>query len=700
MAKQKKKDKTKVDSVDQLIVNIQKEYGRTAIRRMNDKSIIKVDTISTGSILVDEALGIGGFPRGRLVEVFGPEGSGKAQPLDAKILTPIGWKTMGDIRPGDLIIAADGNSAVVSVTFPQGKKDIFEIVFSDGSKTECCKDHLWTVQTWEDKQNNLWRILPLCEIVKDFKLSDRLKYMIPLVDPVTFSKQEKELPLDPYILGMLLGDGSFSQGSTIKFSTADAELVTSLQTFAKQTKLKVKKIGKSKYDYTISKIKRGHNKSWLTKTLEKLGLHGLRSHEKFIPIEYLYASIQDRMAILQGLLDTDGSISNGHRMVEFVTTSRLLAEGVQHLVQSLGGKTGISTKQTHYTYAGNTLSGKPAYRMSILAPRNIALFRLTRKLHKSKICKQLDYRSRWIAGINYIGKKEAKCIYVDHPDHLYVTNDFIVTHNTTLSLHCIAEAQKLGGEALFIDAEHAFDPTLAQKIGVNPELLSICQPDSGEQGLDVLEMGVASGKLAIAVVDSVSALVPQAEIDGDMAAQQMGLQARLMGKAMRKINGFVSKTNTLVIFINQLRQKIGVVFGNPETTSGGNALKFYASIRMDIRRIGSIKEKGKKKDKDEKAEVKIIGNKVRIKIIKNKLAPPFKTIETDLIFGHGFNKEGEILDLGYDLDVLEMQGAWYNYKDERIGQGKPNACKVLRKTPKLLRAIVADIHKAQADENS
>jgi recombination protein RecA len=266
---------------------------------------------------------------------------------------------------------------------------------------------------------------------------------------------------------------------------------------------------------------------------------------------------------------------------------------------------------------------------------------------------------------------------------------------TTLALHCIAEAQKQGGHALFVDAEHAFSSELARKLKIKSDLLMVCQPDSGEQGLDVLEMGVSSGKLAIAVVDSVSALTPQAEIDGDMGDSHMGLQARLMGQAMRKINGCVSKTNTLVIFINQLRQKIGVVFGNPETTSGGNALKFYASVRMDIRRVGSIKGKGKKKDKDGKHEAKVIGNKVRIKIIKNKLAPPFKTIETDLIFGYGFNKEGELLDIGYDLDIIEMKGSWYNYRGEKIGQGKSAACKTLRKAPNLYDSIVADIHMAQ-----
>jgi recombination protein RecA len=266
---------------------------------------------------------------------------------------------------------------------------------------------------------------------------------------------------------------------------------------------------------------------------------------------------------------------------------------------------------------------------------------------------------------------------------------------TTLALHCIAEAQKLGGYALFIDAEHGLDSNLAEKLHVNPDLFLLCQPDSGEQGLDVLERSVSSGKIAIAVVDSVAALVPQAEIDGEMGDAHMGLQARLMGQALRKVTGHTSKTNTLVIFINQIRQKIGVVWGSNETTPGGNALKFYASVRMDIRRIGSIKGKGKK-DKNGERENKIVGNRVKVKIIKNKLAPPFKTVETDLIFGHGFNKEGEILDLGYDLDVVEREGAWYNYRDEKIGNGKSAACKTLRKNPNIAESILADIQITRA----
>lgn len=267
---------------------------------------------------------------------------------------------------------------------------------------------------------------------------------------------------------------------------------------------------------------------------------------------------------------------------------------------------------------------------------------------------------------------------------------------TTLALHIIAQAQRNGGIAAFIDAEHALDPGLARKLGVQKDKLIVSQPDSGEEALDILETSIRTGAIDVAVVDSVSALVPQAEIDGEMGDQQMGLQARLMGKAMRKINGATSKTNTLVIFINQIRKKIGVVFGNPETTSGGNALKFYASVRIDIRAIGKLKGKPKKDEKKKGKAERIIGNRVRVKVVKNKLAPPFKSIETDLIFGHGFNREGEILDLGYDLEVTEMRGANIYYKGEKLAVGRPAACKFLRKNPDVAESILADIKMAQA----
>jgi len=251
---------------------------------------------------------------------------------------------------------------------------------------------------------------------------------------------------------------------------------------------------------------------------------------------------------------------------------------------------------------------------------------------------------------------------------------------TTISLHAIANAQKMGGLAAFIDAEHALDISYAQKLGVNTDDLWISQPDNGETALEILDYVVRSGAFSIAVVDSVAALVPRAEIEGEMGDSHMGLQARLMSQALRKLTASIAKSHTCVLFINQLRSKIGVMFGSPETTTGGNALKFYSSVRLDIRRIGAIKQ-----GDDE------IGNRVRIKVAKNKLAPPFKKIETDILFGIGFNTSGDVVDEGVLAGVIEKSGAWYSYGNERLGQGRLVACELLNNDRELLDKVIADI---------
>jgi len=249
---------------------------------------------------------------------------------------------------------------------------------------------------------------------------------------------------------------------------------------------------------------------------------------------------------------------------------------------------------------------------------------------------------------------------------------------TTLTLQVIAECQKNGGTAAFVDAEHALDPSYAQKLGVNIEELLVSQPDSGEQALEIVDMLVRSGAVDVVVIDSVAALTPKAELEGEMGDSHMGLTARLMSQALRKLSGNISRSKTLVIFINQLRMKIGVMFGNPETTTGGNALKFYSSVRLDIRRIGAIK-KG-----DE-----VIGNQTRVKVVKNKLAPPFRQCEFDILYNEGISKEGELIDMGVERNIVEKSGAWYSYNKERIGQGKDNARVFLKENP----AIAADIEK-------
>ena len=247
---------------------------------------------------------------------------------------------------------------------------------------------------------------------------------------------------------------------------------------------------------------------------------------------------------------------------------------------------------------------------------------------------------------------------------------------TTLALHVVAESQKTGGVCAFVDAEHALDPVYAKKLGVNIDDLLISQPDAGEQALEIADTLVRSGAISVLVIDSVAALVPRAELEGDMGDSHMGLQARLMSQALRKLTSSISKSNCLVIFINQIRQKIGIMFGNPETTSGGNALKFYASVRLDIRRIGAIK------DKDD-----IIGNQTRVKVVKNKVAPPFRTVEFDIMYGEGISKNGEIVDLGVAAEIVEKSGSWFSYNEQRIGQGRENVKKFLAENTEIAKEI-------------
>ena len=256
---------------------------------------------------------------------------------------------------------------------------------------------------------------------------------------------------------------------------------------------------------------------------------------------------------------------------------------------------------------------------------------------------------------------------------------------TTIALHMIAEAQKMGGEAAFIDAEHALDPVYAKHLGVDIDNLIVSQPDTGEQALEIAEALVRSGALDIIVVDSVAALVPKAEIDGDMGDSHVGLQARLMSQALRKLAGVINKSKCVIVFINQLREKVGVMFGNPETTPGGRALKFYASVRLDIRRVESLKQDGE-----------VIGNRTRVKVVKNKVAPPFREAEFDIIYGKGVSKEGNILDIAVNLDLIEKSGSWFSYQGTRIGQGRENAKAYLAENPEVAKEIETKIRENYA----
>lgn len=671
-------DKDKKKALDALMAGIKKEFGKESIGFLSGDEIVDIERFSTGSISLDVALG-GGVPRGRIIEVFGPESSGKAQPLSSKVLTPAGWKRMGDLEVGSVICAPDGTNTTVLGVFPQGEKDIFKVIFDDKTFTYATADHLWEVYT---RHTELSEVTTTADLLRRNPVSTNgcRKFRIPEVRPLQFNGT-KELPLDPYLLGLLLGDGSF-RSTTIKFSSIDQELIDKVDSICREKydcRLS-EKMGNC--DYNIRTLETSRNTTKVYQIIEALGLAGKLSSEKSIPEPYLFAGIEQRTQLLQGLMDSDGTVGlNG--TISFSTTSEKLSKQFEFLARSLGFRCTTSSRVTKYTSnTGNKVDGLPSYRSNILGNSSVAPVTLSRKV--ARLNQNLSsFRHRFIESIEPAGTEECQCIKVAHPDELYITDDFITTHNTTCCLHMVAEAQKAGGVAAFIDAEHALDVRYAENLGVNLEDLIFTQPSTGEEALNVLRMLVKSGAVDLIVVDSVAALVPENEIKGEIGDSHVGLQARMMGQALRVLTGDVQSNKCTVIFINQLRMKVGVMFGSPETTPGGNALKFYASQRIDIRRTGSIKTEGE-----------TAANTVRVKVVKNKVAPPFREAQLNIAFGKGIDKYVDLVRLALTHGLIEKKGAWYFKDGDSFAQGEAKAAVYYEENPgeaEELRQKILDI---------
>lgn len=683
MTKEKIKKEDHNKTVEATLQDIEKKFGKGTIMRLGDREVSDIPAISTTSLSLDTAIGIGGVPRGRIIEVYGPESSGKAQPLDCKVLTPIGWRKIGDLKIGDIVYSQDGSETSVIGIFPQGNRDVNRVTFSDKTSTRCCLEHLWAVQTeHEYYHDNQISVLSLKELLDNglyTREGSSFKYRIPFNECIQFTK--KALPMNPYLLGLLLGDGGF-RDSSIKFSTADIELVNSIQSILERDFLntEIGKVKNTKYDFVIRKTFKGHAKTQVRLLLESLNLADKKSEEKHIPEIYLFSDRYDRLELLKGLMDSDGTAHNNGESFSYSSSSPQLSKDFEFLCRSLGFRVSTSSKRSSYTGNGEIKLGLISYRSNIITD-GVIPFKLTRKItvagkhSNEKVC-----FNKFITEIESLGQSECVCIMVDHPDQLYITDDFIVTHNTTLALHIVAEAQKAGGLAAYIDSEHAMDSGYATALGVDIDNLLISQPDSGEQALEIAEALVRSNDIAVIVIDSVAALTPRAEIDGEMGDSLPGLQARLMSQACRKLTAIVASSNTCFIFINQLRDRIGVMYGSPEITSGGKALKFYASLRLDIRRIGAIK------DGDQ-----VVGNRTKVKVVKNKLAPPFKEAEFDITYGKGISRTGDVLDLAVTQNIVEKAGAWYSVFGERMGQGRENSKQYLLDNPAVLEKIESEV---------
>ena len=674
-----KKEKEGKLNLEDFLTSMNSSFGEGSVMVLGNENVHAVECNPVGVFSIDDALG-GGFAKGRIIEIYGPESSGKAQPLYSKILTPKGFVKMGDVKLGQEICTPDGGISTITGIFPQGKKGIYEVTFDDKSKVRCCKEHLWFVNT---RYSDLGEVMSLEQIMKHGVSNDYgvRKVKVPTINPVKFS-EGSPLPLDPYLFGFLLGDGC---NTRMSFSTADEEILTILQNIIddEDYNLKLKKLEGSKYDYGIAKKIKGRGKNIVSKTLSDLDLKDKGSHEKFIPNIYKFSSVEDRISLIQGLMDSDGSSSTLETSsISFSTTSFMLSKDFEFIMRSLGFRVTTSDRITKYTNrCGEKVDGKRSYRSSILSTNNINPFRLGRKKESFNHNINSNYCYRFIESVEYIGEEEAQCIMIGHPDHLYITDDFIPTHNTSLTLMAIGEAQKEGKICGFIDVEQAFDANYAKKLGVNLDKLVVSQPDYGEQALEILDRMIESAHFDIIVFDSIAAITPKAELEGEMGEQKMGVVARLMAQALRKITAKTNETNTTVIFINQLREKLGIMFGNPETTTGGNAMKFYASQRIDIRKGTLIKD-----GED------VIGYLMKVKVIKNKIAAPFKEAHVDVMYNKGVDKIKDIIDFSVKKGVISKAGGgWMSYGDTKLGQGADKVAIVLNDNPELMEEILSKI---------
>lgn len=777
-------NENKKKSLESALSMLDRSFGKGAVMRMGDKPNQNIDSISTGSIGLDLALGIGGLPRGRIIEIYGPESSGKCLTADTMVLSENGLVSIAEL------FAHYGHN-VVSTT-----KIVEEVagLLNENGKLENTSHFTWNGKRKVRKiktalgnelsptYNHPVRILDKTGFVvwkkaKDIQIGDILPVMRGTETYGTNTSIDAETA---QFLGYLMADGSLgkSNKNSTRFSNSDPDIISDYRQLA--IKEFEKGLSKYEFDFATHKIMTDvHNKpvgsniktyfkvnsqtidhhinsKEFREHLEIQGLDYVLSKDKQVPLKIRQAPKDIQLAFLRAYLECECSIDKNKRALEVTSASHKLLQQVQLILLNMGFVGVLSPKDVpeygtywRLVYSGSegadlihkigfksierltsvhevafdsngstNIDGIPNLGVLVQTLYNaldirsreafdtiydyigenprarITYNRLDKiiKLFEGKEhillthLKEIQKSNYFYTPVVAIDEDEAPTFDVCLPETHSFWSNGLISHNTTLSLQTIAEAQKLGGTVAFIDAEHALDPAYAKKIGVDIDNLLISQPDYGEQALEIAEKLVSSGAVDVLVVDSVAALVPQKEIEGDMGDSHVGLQARLMSQGLRKLTGIVARSNTLVIFINQLRMKIGVMFGNPETTTGGNALKFYASVRIDIRRIGSIK------DKDD-----VIGNQTRVKIVKNKVAPPFRQVEFDIMYGEGVSKLGELIDLGVKFGFVEKSGAWFSYDSTRIGQGKENAKKFLKEHPELAEELEAKIRNSAVE---
>jgi protein RecA len=741
-------------SLETALAQIERQFGRGAVMRLGDDARAPVEVIPTGSIALDVALGIGGLPRGRIVEIYGPESSGKCLVADTYVWSDRGLETIAEVfeRAGmqasctsrvtdvsDLgirLVNERGSLECVAALTHNNRKPVLRLRLRSGRTISVTHNH--PLRMMSERGFIVWREAD--QIRPGDTLVSALFGAVEAAEGDGLSEDEAVL------LGYLVAEGSLSLRNSIRFTNWDPE-VSGEYTRLMESLFDVRV--RNYYDKEFAV----YSKTLRDRFARDYGLDYVTAAGKKVPHCVRTAGHKVQRAFLSALFEGDGWI-DPTSTVGLGTASEELARQVQLMLYGFGIPATFSSKyNSKYERDYWTVTINPSVAHRFIAEIGFRSARrqaqVERYFHASRIDSQFeniphlaglirDLRDNcggdrefdriagdlfrkdmnlacsrrrlkkivaWCEGhcgqfgafvgviVHYL-RELAQSPYtyeevvavedaglqptfdvVMPSSHSFLANG-VLSHNTTVALHAVANAQREGGIAAFIDAEHALDPDYAKKLGVNTDALLVSQPDTGEQALEIADMLVRSGAISVVVIDSVAALVPRAEIEGEMGDSHVGLQARLMSQALRKLAGALSQTKTTAIFINQLREKIGVMFGSPETTTGGKALKFYASVRLDIRRIETLKD-----------GTESVGNRTKIKVVKNKLASPFKTAEFDILYGIGISREGSLIDLGVEQSIVRKSGAWYTYEGDQLGQGKENARNFLRSNPDLANEI-------------
>jgi protein RecA len=743
-------------ALEMALAQIDKSFGKGSVMRLGDEVRVPIGVIPTGSIALDVALGIGGLPRGRVVEIYGPESSGKCLTADTYVWTDIGLETVAelftragmkasctsrvtDVRElGLRAVNERGELEAVAALTHNNRKPVLDVRLASGRGVKATHNH--PLRVVSERGFVVWRN------AGDLKVGDTVvSAMFGAVEAASGDGVGEGLAV---LLGYLIAEGTLTSRTKIRFTNKDADVAAEYLSLVEQHFPGMETRCYNGQEYDILKP------SALREFLRhEYGMDLVTAHHKSVPYVIRTAGHKAQRAFLSALFEGDGWI-DASSTIGLGTASEQLAHEVQLMLLGLGVPNTVSASwrddyQRHYwTVTVNPASshrfleevGFRSPRRAAQVARNFRassrdpqfeniphlsgliqdlrddiggdrdfdrlagdLFRtdmhlscsrsrLARivawaDLHRDRLSSGGRAVLEHLAGLAAARQTYEKVVAIEDAGpqptfdlmlpqtHSFLANG-VLSHNTTVALHAVANAQAAGGIAAFIDAEHALDPEYAKKLGVDTDALLVSQPDTGEQALEIADMLVRSGALDIIVIDSVAALVPRAEIEGEMGDSHVGLQARLMSQALRKMTGALANTGTTAIFINQLREKIGVMFGSPETTTGGKALKFYASVRIDVRRIETLKD-----------GTDAVGNRTRAKIVKNKVSPPFKQAEFDIIYGHGISREGSLVDMGVEHGLVRKSGAWYTYEGDQLGQGKENARSFLRDNPDLADEI-------------